>query len=133
MIRERERDSIPSITHCCISQPKQRIKKTLPSSQHNPFSTPPPSPPYTLLTPTPLLQSLGHVYEYHALDLIFHYMQVRKVGNARLSFEGLRFLGSLLFHKKFCLEFVNMGGIQELLKVREGEKEMDGSGGCSDV
>ncbi|XP_063852403.1 protein mahjong-like [Scylla paramamosain] len=75
-------------------------------------------------------ESLGHVYEYHALELIIHYMQVRRVGNARLSFEGLRFLGSLLFHKKFCLEFVNMGGIQELLKVPRPSLPADGVALC---
>ena len=62
-------------------------------------------------------ESLGHVFEYRALDLIFHYINVRKTCHARLSFEALRFLGSLLFHKKFCLEFVNRGGVQILLQV----------------
>ncbi|KAG0717965.1 DDB1- and CUL4-associated factor 1 [Chionoecetes opilio] len=75
-------------------------------------------------------ESLSHVYEHHALELIVHYMQVRRVGNARLSFEGLRFLGSLLFHKKFCLEFVNMGGIQELLKVPRPSLPADGVALC---
>lgn len=62
-------------------------------------------------------ESLGHVFEYKALDLIFHYINVRNTCHARLSFEALRFLGSLLFHKKFCLEFVNRGGVQILLNV----------------
>ncbi|XP_045592947.1 DDB1- and CUL4-associated factor 1 isoform X3 [Procambarus clarkii] len=75
-------------------------------------------------------ESLGHVYEHNALELIFHYMNVRKTGNARLSFEGLRFLGSLLFHKKFCLEFVNMGGIQKLLQVPRPSLPADGVALC---
>ena len=64
-----------------------------------------------------IFQALGHIYEHKALELIFHYMNVKKSGNARLSFETMRFLGSLLFHKKFCIEFVNIGGIQKLLQV----------------
>jgi len=62
-------------------------------------------------------ECLAHVFEYKALDLIFHYINVRKTCHARLSFEALRFLGSLLFHKKFCLEFVNRKGVQRLLQV----------------
>ncbi|XP_042233181.1 DDB1- and CUL4-associated factor 1-like isoform X2 [Homarus americanus] len=75
-------------------------------------------------------ESLGNVYEHNALELIFHYMNVRKTGNARLSFEGLRFLGSLLFHKKFCLEFVNMGGVQKLLQVPRPSLPADGVALC---
>ena len=63
-------------------------------------------------------EALGHVYEHHALDLVFHYINLRQISHARLSFEALRFLGSLLFHKKFCIEFVQMNGIQKLLQVR---------------
>ena len=62
-------------------------------------------------------ESLANVFEYKALDLIFHYINVRKTSHARLSFEALRFLGSLLFHKKFCLEFVVRGGMPILLQV----------------
>lgn len=75
-------------------------------------------------------ESLGHVYEHNALELIFHYMNVRKTGSARLSFEGLRFLGSLLFHKKFCLEFVNMGGVRKLLQVPRPSLPADGVALC---
>ncbi|CAL4121266.1 unnamed protein product, partial [Meganyctiphanes norvegica] len=75
-------------------------------------------------------ESLGHVYEYNALELIFHYINVRKTGNARLSFEALRFLGSLLFHKKFCLEFVKMGGMQKLLAVPRPSLPADGVALC---
>ncbi|XP_068246230.1 DDB1- and CUL4-associated factor 1 isoform X2 [Palaemon carinicauda] len=75
-------------------------------------------------------ESLGHVYEYNALELIFHYINVRRTGNARLSFEALRFLGSLLFHKKFCLEFVTMGGMQKLLQVPRPSLPADGVALC---
>lgn len=75
-------------------------------------------------------ESLGHVYEHNALELIFHYINVRKTGNARLSFEALRFLGSLLFHKKFCLEFVKMGGMQKLLAVPRPSLPADGVALC---
>ena len=63
------------------------------------------------------LQSLGHLFEYRALDLTFHYINVRKTCHAHLSFEALGFLGSLLLYKKFCIEFVNRGGVQILLQV----------------
>ncbi|XP_037788509.1 LOW QUALITY PROTEIN: DDB1- and CUL4-associated factor 1-like [Penaeus monodon] len=75
-------------------------------------------------------ESLGHVYEHNALELIFHYINVRRTCNARLSFEALRFLGSLLFHKKFCLEFVNMGGMQKLLQVPRPSLPADGVALC---
>ncbi|XP_066939041.1 DDB1- and CUL4-associated factor 1 isoform X1 [Macrobrachium rosenbergii] len=75
-------------------------------------------------------ESLGHVYEHNALELIFHYINVRRTGNARLSFEALRFLGSLLFHKKFCLEFVKMGGMQKLLQVPRPSLPADGVALC---
>ncbi|KAB7500608.1 Protein VPRBP [Armadillidium nasatum] len=75
-------------------------------------------------------ESLGHVYEHHALDLVFHFINIRHTTHARLSFEALRFLGSLLFHKKFCLEFVNMGGIQKLLQVPRPSLPADGVALC---
>ncbi|XP_076063100.1 lisH and WD40 domain-containing protein mahjong isoform X2 [Oratosquilla oratoria] len=75
-------------------------------------------------------ESLGHVYEHNALELILHYINVRRTGNARLSFEALRFLGSLLFHKKFCLEFVTMGGVQKLLQVPRPSLPADGVALC---
>ncbi|KAK7070849.1 hypothetical protein SK128_017179 [Halocaridina rubra] len=75
-------------------------------------------------------ESLGHVYEHNALELIFHYINVRRTCNARLSFEALRFLGSLLFHKKFCMEFVNMGGMQKLLQVPRPSLPADGVALC---
>ncbi|KAK3859308.1 hypothetical protein Pcinc_034564 [Petrolisthes cinctipes] len=75
-------------------------------------------------------ESLGHVYEHNTMDLIFHYLDVRRTAHARLSFEALRFLGSLLFHKKFCIEFVNVGGIQKLLQVPRPSLPADGVSLC---
>ncbi|XP_047741540.1 DDB1- and CUL4-associated factor 1 [Hyalella azteca] len=75
-------------------------------------------------------ESLGNVFEYRALDLIFHYINVRKTCHARLSFEALRFLGSLLFHKKFCLEFVNRGGVQMLMQIPRPSLPADGVALC---
>ncbi|KAK3855993.1 hypothetical protein Pcinc_037639 [Petrolisthes cinctipes] len=75
-------------------------------------------------------ESLGHVYEHNTMDLIFHYLDVRRTAHSRLSFEALRFLGSLLFHKKFCIEFVNVGGIQKLLQVPRPSLPADGVSLC---
>ncbi|XP_066598075.1 protein mahjong [Prorops nasuta] len=60
---------------------------------------------------------LGHVFEQNALDLILKYINVRENKESRLAFETLKYLASLLCHKKFSIEFLNMGGLQRLLDV----------------
>ena len=60
---------------------------------------------------------LGHVFEQNALDLILKYINVRETKDSRLAFEALKYLASLLCHKKFSIEFLNMGGLQKLLDV----------------
>ncbi|KAG8321338.1 hypothetical protein J6590_048683 [Homalodisca vitripennis] len=44
-------------------------------------------------------------------------MNLRESRNSRLSFEALKYLASLLCHKKFSIEFINMQGLQRLLEV----------------
>ncbi|XP_034942278.1 protein mahjong isoform X3 [Chelonus insularis] len=60
---------------------------------------------------------LGHIFEQKALELIFKYINVRETKDSRLAFEALKYLASLLCHKKFSIEFLNMGGLQKLLDV----------------
>ncbi|KAG7188404.1 hypothetical protein KM043_008052 [Ampulex compressa] len=60
---------------------------------------------------------LGHVFEQNALDLILKYINVRETKDSRLAFEALKYLASLLCHKKFSIEFLNVGGLQKLLDV----------------
>ncbi|XP_015439812.1 PREDICTED: protein mahjong [Dufourea novaeangliae] len=60
---------------------------------------------------------LGHVFEQDALKLILKYINVRETKDSRLAFEALKYLASLLCHKKFSIEFLNVGGLQKLLDV----------------
>lgn len=60
---------------------------------------------------------LGQVFEHNALQLIFRYIENLDPKNTCLAFEALKYLASLLCHKKFSLEFINNGGIERLLKV----------------
>ncbi|XP_053986195.1 protein mahjong [Hylaeus anthracinus] len=60
---------------------------------------------------------LGHVFEQNALELILKYINVRETKDSRLAFEALKYLASLLCHKKFSIEFLNVGGLQKLLDV----------------
>lgn len=60
---------------------------------------------------------LGQVFEHNALQLVFRYIENLDPKNTCLAFEALKYLASLLCHKKFSLEFINNGGIERLLKV----------------
>lgn len=60
---------------------------------------------------------LCHVFENKAIDLIMHYIDLRKNHDIRLAFESLKYLSSLLCHKKFAIEFLKVGGLQQLIQV----------------
>lgn len=60
---------------------------------------------------------LGQVFEHNALQLIYRYIENLDPKNTCLAFESLKYLASLLCHKKFSLEFINNGGLERLLKV----------------
>ncbi|KDR23940.1 protein mahjong [Zootermopsis nevadensis] len=60
---------------------------------------------------------LSHVFEHNALELILKYTDLRESKDSRLAFEALKYLAALLCHKKFSIEFINMKGLQTLLKV----------------
>jgi DDB1- and CUL4-associated factor 1 len=52
------------------------------------------------------------VFEQNALGLILGYLNVRESRDSRLAFEALKYLAALLCHKKFSIDFINMGGLQ---------------------
>ncbi|XP_038221450.1 protein mahjong [Zerene cesonia] len=60
---------------------------------------------------------LSHVFEKDALGLILGYLNVRESRDSRLAFEALKYLAALLCHKKFSIDFINMGGLQKFLEV----------------
>ncbi|CAB3222495.1 unnamed protein product [Arctia plantaginis] len=60
---------------------------------------------------------LSHVFEQNALGLILGYLNVRESRDSRLAFEALKYLAALLCHKKFSIDFIQMGGLQKFLEV----------------
>ncbi|CAK1597868.1 unnamed protein product [Parnassius mnemosyne] len=60
---------------------------------------------------------LSHVFEQNALGLILGYLNVRESRDSRLAFEALKYLAALLCHKKFSIDFINVGGLQKFLEV----------------
>lgn len=60
---------------------------------------------------------LGQVFEHNAMQLIFGYIENLDPKNTCLAFEALKYLASLLCHKKFSLEFISNGGLERLMKV----------------
>lgn len=60
---------------------------------------------------------LPHVFEHNAMSLIFRYIENLDSKDTCLAFEALKYLASLLCHKKFSLEFIANGGLERLLKV----------------
>lgn len=57
------------------------------------------------------------VFENQAMRLIFRYIDNIDPRDTCLAFEALKYLASLLCHKKFTLEFLSNGGLERLLKV----------------
>ena len=60
---------------------------------------------------------LAQVFEKDALSLILSYIDLKENNDVCLAFEALKYLGGLLCHKKFAIDFLNVGGVQELLKI----------------
>lgn len=54
---------------------------------------------------------LGMVFEHKAMQLIIGYIDNLDPKDTCLAFEALKYLASLLCHKKFALEFVSSGGL----------------------
>lgn len=55
---------------------------------------------------------LPYVFEHNAMDIIFSYIDKVDNKNTCLAFEALKYLASLLCHKKFCIEFITRSGLQ---------------------
>ena len=51
------------------------------------------------------------------MQLIFRYIENLEQKDTCLAFEALKYLASLLCHKKFSLEFIIHGGLERLMKV----------------
>ncbi|EGT49060.1 hypothetical protein CAEBREN_31939 [Caenorhabditis brenneri] len=62
-------------------------------------------------------QLLLQVFEGNAMDLLMEYIDLEKTMDVRLTFDGVRYLVSLLVHRKFAIEFVERGGIEILLRL----------------
>lgn len=61
---------------------------------------------------------LGHAFENNTMQIILNYIDSSvDQKDACLTFEALKYLASLLCHKKFALEFVNQSGLEKLLLV----------------
>ncbi|XP_046446583.1 DDB1- and CUL4-associated factor 1-like isoform X1 [Daphnia pulex] len=70
------------------------------------------------LTPMGEYQELlVHMFEQKALDLILNYIDFDETQDSRLSFEALKYLGALLCHKKFAIEFIHHQGLHRLLEI----------------
>jgi DDB1- and CUL4-associated factor 1 len=54
---------------------------------------------------------LPHVFEHKAMNLILQYIENLDPKETGLAFEALKYLASLLCHKKFSLEFIAHGGL----------------------
>uniref|UniRef100_A0A671SCG4 DDB1- and CUL4-associated factor 1 n=1 Tax=Sinocyclocheilus anshuiensis TaxID=1608454 RepID=A0A671SCG4_9TELE len=52
-----------------------------------------------------------------ARELLMHYMDLKQTNDVQLTFEALKYLASLLLHKKFAAEFVAHGGVPKLLEI----------------
>ncbi|KAK5970343.1 LisH domain-containing protein [Trichostrongylus colubriformis] len=70
------------------------------------------------LNPTGEYQDLLNLaIEGHAMDLILEYIDLQKMLDVRLTFDALRYLTSLLVHRKFAMEFIARGGLAVLVRV----------------
>ncbi|XP_061076227.1 DDB1- and CUL4-associated factor 1-like isoform X2 [Conger conger] len=70
------------------------------------------------LTPLGEYQELLAVFmQMGARELLMHYMDLKLTNDVQLTFEALKYLASLLLHKKFAAEFVAHGGVQKLLEI----------------
>lgn len=55
---------------------------------------------------------LGLIFEHNAMQLIFGYIENLDRRDTCLAFEALKYLASLLCHKKFALDFITNGGLE---------------------
>jgi HIV-1 Vpr-binding protein len=55
---------------------------------------------------------LPYIFEHNAMDIIFNFIDKVDPKNTCLAFEALKYLASLLCHKKFSVEFLSRNGLQ---------------------
>lgn len=60
---------------------------------------------------------LPYIFEHNAIDIIFSFLESVDPKDLCLAFEALKYLASLLCHKKCCIEFLSRHGLQKLLKL----------------
>ncbi|XP_023037597.1 protein mahjong isoform X2 [Drosophila willistoni] len=60
---------------------------------------------------------LAMAFENNVMQLIFGYLENLNRRDTCLAYEVLKYLASLLCHKKFALEFIAHGGLEVLMKV----------------
>ncbi|CAD7012783.1 protein mahjong [Ceratitis capitata] len=60
---------------------------------------------------------LSFVFEQRVMDLIFRYLENLDRQDTCLAFEALKYLASILSHKKITIDFISKGGLEILLKV----------------
>ncbi|XP_076447473.1 DDB1- and CUL4-associated factor 1-like isoform X2 [Babylonia areolata] len=70
-----------------------------------------------LITMGDYQELLTSAFEGNAMDQIFFYIDLSKNTDVRLAFEALRYLSTLICHKKFTIEFLQREGVQRLLRV----------------
>lgn len=60
---------------------------------------------------------LPYIFEHNAMDIIFKFLKSEHQKRTNIMFEALKYLASLLCHKKCCLDFLNQNGLQKILAL----------------
>lgn len=60
---------------------------------------------------------LPFIFEGNAMEIIFTFLETIDNSNTCLVFEALKYLASLLCHKKCCIEFLSRNGLSKLLNL----------------
>lgn len=60
---------------------------------------------------------LPFIFEQNAIETVFAFFDNDVFKNSNVIFEALKYIASLLCHKKFCIEFLNKKGLQKILKL----------------
>lgn len=70
------------------------------------------------------------IFEHKAISYILQFIDNRRNQDVRLAFDALKFLAAFLVHKKFALEFLDHGGLPQLLRVSRHGMASAGVGLC---
>lgn len=60
---------------------------------------------------------LPFIFEHNAMDIIFQFLKSEHQKRINIMFEALKYLASLLCHKKCCLDFLSQNGLQKILTL----------------